>query len=247
MDIVKVLRERKTKASNDCKVENDGIVSDDVSRNTPDTSECPKFHKPLNDLHLYLLDGAPDIYYIPDVISLPDEALLLRCIESSSSWVQLKTRRLQCWGGLPPAPSAAVSAPTVPVHESIPPWLSAIVSSLHFLFPPMFPPNHVLINDYAADQGILHHTDGPAYYPCAVILSLLSPAVMTFRLRSNDSAGGELSVLLAPRSLLVFTKELYEQYMHGISASDTEDLTQHNLLNEHFLSRSDLNGDQVIL
>jgi hypothetical protein len=41
------------------------------------------------------------------------------------------------------------------------------------IFPPHYPPNHILINEYSgAQDGILPHTDGPVYYHQTVTISL---------------------------------------------------------------------------
>lgn len=41
-------------------------------------------------------------------------------------------------------------------------------------------PNHVLINEYHPDQGIMPHCDGPLYDPLVAILSLGSSVVFDF-------------------------------------------------------------------
>ena len=70
----------------------------------------------------------------------------------------------------------------------------------------------------------MHHTDGPTYVDRVGIISLGTPAVLSFRpkLSAQDigiSAAGDVAeVLLQPRSLLVFGKDAYRDYMHGITA-----------------------------
>ncbi|KAL3719708.1 hypothetical protein ACJRO7_004654 [Eucalyptus globulus] len=147
-----------------------------------------------------------------------------------SKWKSLKNRRLQNWGGI--------------VHEKgllpqeLPPWLKKVtekVSEESGLFPSTI--NHVLINEYLTDQGIMPHQDGPAYYPVVAILSLGSAAVMDFvphpslRMSPDTSGGGcednelngasdsgsnkwlnnhrPFSVVLMPRSLLIFKDDAY--------------------------------------
>lgn len=83
-------------------------------------------------------------------------------------------------------------------------------------------PDHTLINFYDPGQGILHHTDGPKYLPRVAILSLSSSCIMTFKpyLKPHEVGikdGRDLfSVLLRPRSILIFEKEVYVDMMHGI-------------------------------
>ncbi|KAL7572575.1 hypothetical protein ACA910_000393 [Epithemia clementina (nom. ined.)] len=55
--------------------------------------------------------------------------------------------------------------------------------------------NHILINDYDTPEvGILPHTDGPAYEPCTITLSLASNAILKFTRRPyqhDDETVGE--------------------------------------------------------
>ncbi|KAF7119759.1 hypothetical protein RHSIM_Rhsim13G0235500 [Rhododendron simsii] len=98
------------------------------------------------------------------------------------------------------------------------------------------------------DIGAGPHQDGPAYLPVVAILSLGSPVVMDFTPHSSltlcintvikdiedkfpDGGAGDFetekrlsghhafSVLLMPRSLLIFKDEAYLDYLHGIKDS----------------------------
>ncbi|KAK9691826.1 hypothetical protein RND81_09G222500 [Saponaria officinalis] len=82
------------------------------------------------------------------------------------------------------------------------------------------------------------HQDGPAYFPAAAILSLGSPVVMNFTphvklceydgttktdfqsLGNGETAQADtpqnFSLLLMPRSLLIFKDLAYSDYLHGI-------------------------------
>ncbi|KAH0901720.1 hypothetical protein HID58_041223 [Brassica napus] len=180
----------------------------------------------------------PTVFYIPGFITDEEQTQLLNHIYggSGSKWKTLKNRRLQNWGGM--------------VHEKglvpqeLPSWLTKITEKIHEstgLFPSAI--NHVLINEYHPDQGIMPHQDGPAYFPVVAILSLGSPVVMDFsphlRLRSSDDddisrdQSGKsgvperddkhsFSVLMMPRSLLIFKDDAYSDYLHGISDSPTQ-------------------------
>ncbi|GAA5863352.1 hypothetical protein JCM8547_006956 [Rhodosporidiobolus lusitaniae] len=108
-------------------------------------------------------------------------------------------------------------------------------------------PNHVLVNEYLPGQGILPHTDGPAYLPCTTTLSLGShtvlclrskPAHLTSSYASSDSSAApptendpsaastaeveKIDLFLPPRSLLVLTGELYSSWLHGIQPLKTD-------------------------
>ncbi|XP_020204870.1 alpha-ketoglutarate-dependent dioxygenase alkB homolog 6 isoform X2 [Cajanus cajan] len=184
----------------------------------------------------YKVGSLPTLFYVPDFITESDQSLLLNNIYGApaSKWKSLKNRRLQNWGGV--------------VHEKgllpqvLPPWLTNLTQKIYEesgLFPSAM--NHVLINEYLPNQGIMPHQDGPAYFPVVAILSLGSPVVMDFtpharfKLDSQDdidknSDGGTFeiekdkwlddhhpfSVLLMPRSLLIFKDKAYSDYLHGI-------------------------------
>nr|ACL54471.1 unknown [Zea mays] len=64
---------------------------------------------------------------------------------------------------------------------AVPSWLTRITDRIcqwTGLFPSAI--NHVLINEYHPNQGIMPHQDGPAYYPVVAIISLASPVVINF-------------------------------------------------------------------
>lgn len=92
----------------------------------------------------------------------------------------------------------------------------------------------------------MHHTDGPLYHDCVVILSLDFPAVMSFQPRltaeqigaslhkttytntnmlNNDEdesppTAAACNILLQPNSLLCFSNDAYSEYLHGIDTWD---------------------------
>ncbi|KAJ3684627.1 hypothetical protein LUZ61_013791 [Rhynchospora tenuis] len=129
--------------------------------------------------------------------------------------------------------------------QELPPWLKKITHKIcqqTGLFPSAI--NHVLINEYLPDQGIMPHQDGPAYFPVVAIISLMSPLVIDFtphqRLRklnpdevtteesevicekSDDPK--DCSLLLMPCSLIIFKDEAYSDYLHGIQDSQLHSL-----------------------
>ncbi|XP_062016409.1 alkylated DNA repair protein ALKBH6 homolog isoform X4 [Rosa rugosa] len=192
-------------------------------------------------LNNFKVGSLPTLIYIPDFITENEETILLKNIYDApvSKWKSLKNRRLQNWGGV--------------VHEKglisqdLPSWLTKITCRIYEesgLFPS--PINHVLINEYLPNQGIM---DGPAYYPVVAILSLGSPVVMNFTphsrltlgagtcthnaLYSNSDVGlfksdtdksldehHPFPVLLMPRSLLIFKDKAYSDYLHAINDSE---------------------------
>ncbi|KAJ0979124.1 hypothetical protein J5N97_014598 [Dioscorea zingiberensis] len=145
----------------------------------------------------YVVGDLPTLIYIPNFITDSEQAQLLHHIYEvpASKWKNLKNRRLQNWGGV--------------VHEKgllpqdLPSWLKKVTGRIcqHTrLFPSEL--NHVLINEYLPDQGIMPHQDGPAYFPVVAILSLKSPVVINFtphpKLREcaniEESLGEDLTI-----------------------------------------------------
>jgi hypothetical protein len=99
--------------------------------------------------------------------------------------------------------------------------LSQLLVRLH-IFPSSHPPNHVLVNEYTGNQGIMPHTDGPLYYPKTATLSIGNSVLLYFQKRLTTHEIGQVEnpverqVLLENKSLVVFEKEAYTNYCHGI-------------------------------
>ena len=172
----------------------------------------------------YRVGAVESVFYIPNAISPVQELQLMESISCSAPhgsnvWKYLKNRRLQSWGG------------NEENMEGLPAWLSDISVSLVKCgtFSASDKPNHVLINEYEAGSGIIHHTDGPVYRDTVAILSLESPCLMTFKHKLESHEIGHhgsddvFSVLLQPRSILIFKEAVYTHFMHGIEnvRSDT--------------------------
>ncbi|KAL2905628.1 Alpha-ketoglutarate-dependent dioxygenase alkB-like protein 6 [Bienertia sinuspersici] len=148
----------------------------------------------------FVVGSVPTVIYIPEFIDEAEETQIFNNIYQApiSKWKSLKNRRLQNWGS-----------------ER---W-------------------HIALMTYTC---ALPHQDGPAYFPAAAILSLGSPVVMNFtpHLKLSESNGttetgavsqtsenaavvsldnpSSFSLLLMPRSLLVFKDLAYSDYLHGI-------------------------------
>ncbi|KAJ1295517.1 hypothetical protein BS78_01G230300 [Paspalum vaginatum] len=149
-------------------------------RTTQDEAAAAEQERPSSSLALrsladYTVGDIPTLFYVPGFISHSEQSELLHNIYQAPApkWKTLKNRRLQNWGGV--------------VHEKgllpqpLPSWLTKItdrVCQWSSLFPSSI--NHVLINEYHPNQGIMPHQDGPAYYPVVAIISLASPVVIDF-------------------------------------------------------------------
>uniref|UniRef100_A0A2N9EH88 Alpha-ketoglutarate-dependent dioxygenase AlkB-like domain-containing protein n=1 Tax=Fagus sylvatica TaxID=28930 RepID=A0A2N9EH88_FAGSY len=197
----------------------------------------------LND---FKLASPPTLIYIPNFITDAQQTMLLNNIYGApiSKWKSLKNRRLQNWGS-----TGGVVHEKGLLPQQLPPWLTNIterISEVSGLFPSAI--NHVLINEYLPNQGIMPHQDGPAYFPVVAILSLGSPVVMDFTphsrltfctndVKDTNSDGGTsdiekekwlgdhhpFSVALMPCSLLIFKEKAYSDYLHGIKDSEVQE------------------------
>jgi len=96
------------------------------------------------------------------------------------------------------------------------------------IFPPSFPPNHILMNEYQSHEGIMPHTDGPSYYSKTATISIGGGDVLLkFTSRHPLSAENEeiqvshtepvMEIKLSGKgSLIVFQNEAYMDYCHSI-------------------------------
>ncbi|KIK98461.1 hypothetical protein PAXRUDRAFT_134204 [Paxillus rubicundulus Ve08.2h10] len=189
-----------------------------------------------NDL---LISGAlTAAYYIPDFITADEESYLLRKASIHESpkqkWKTLANRRLQLWGG-------EILRKNILFREEMPRFLTPypdIVGRLKgtkaFESSPHGEPNHIILNEYLAGQGIMPHEDGPSYYPVVATLSLGSHAVFHYYSYSKSEDGSMqvgsprpssgrtinpapvLSVFLEPRSVIITTGDMYTSHLHGI-------------------------------
>lgn len=189
-----------------------------------------------------------------------------RKVAEPDLWLQVRNRQLQCWGKQVENETAGGAHE----GEELPSFLSdlgdrLVESILSKISPPVNENlrfDHVLINKYPPTGGILHHTDGPRYKPFVAILSLGGPTVMSFRAKlASDEIGVKsnedlFSVVLQPNSLLVFTKRMYENYLHGIVPGKNRDVvgSSGEFINLHLLDNEDfrigkeiLRGDRISL
>jgi alkylated DNA repair protein alkB homolog 6 len=116
--------------------------------------------------------------------------------------------------------------------NQLPPPLQQLANILveRGIFPQSESPNHILVNEYQTGQGILPHTDGPAYVARTATLSLgHSDVLLKFvpRLRTEDIGRvcvdtAEEVQLEGDGSLVVFSHDAYSNYTHGIEDCTTE-------------------------
>ena len=159
-------------------------------------------------------------------------------------WKQLSHRRLQTW------PSDLTK--NTLLESPLPTWLTEPVITRLLSYPvsnaneqddifkksPHGAPNHVLINEYQAGQGIMPHKDGAAYYPVVCTVSLGASLCLDIYATNEDAtreSEPRWKIFQEPRSLLITTGDLYTEYLHGI-AETTEDVN----LNSSTVSNWDL-------
>lgn len=176
----------------------------------------------------------PNFYYLPDFLTPSEETSILQKIPSQR-WTHLTHRRLQAY------PSTLTKSNTL-LAAPLPVWLTnPIINRLkeYGIFTETLhgEPNHVLINEYQAGEGIMPHEDGGAYAPVVATVSLgasicldimhkpLSLATPREQDAASPCAGYALPtrIVQEPRSLLVTTGGAYREYMHGIQAREVDE------------------------
>ena len=150
-----------------------------------------------------------------------EEAALLSSVHSPAArWTHLHGRRVQALGGIVHERAGLLPAP-------LPKWLAPLLARLATCSGSLFEGlsvNHVLVNEYAPGDGILHHQDGPAYHPAVAIVSLGSSAVLSFLPHASNLHSAGAAVFLPRRSLLLFAGDAYATHLHGIEGTRTDSM-----------------------
>lgn len=144
------------------------------------------------------------------------------------------------WQWLEKLPSAATAKAQQPGHwhnlphakrkvtvfdGSFPQPIELLVQALMEaeIFDETAPPNHILINHYSPCQGIMPHTDGPAYFSRTATLSLGDGQVLLHFEPRQKGAFAERQLLLhGGGSLVVFEDDAYSHCMHSILETNEE-------------------------
>lgn len=152
----------------------------------------------------------PGLRYIPDYITVAEEAMLVAEIEQAG-WCQVGMQRLVRQFGIPYSFSRR-SVLLEAVQEPLPELAQAIALRLYQEKLLRGVPVQVLANRYLPGEGISFHVDAPEFAEIAD-LSLLSACVMEFR---HLKSGEKQKLWLDPRSLLILTGEARWDWAHGI-------------------------------
>lgn len=216
------------------------------------------------DLAKYAVGSIPGIYYVPDYISEAEEREILERIKATPAELKskIKKRTVQEWG----CSMCEECKQSFVSDFNMPPWVQQCTDMLVYdgLFTPSTFPNSVRVHEYEKGEGIGPHCDGPIYVPQVTVLSLAATSVMSFYPRQdpyydhpmdhyNDTFkfdDGEIgrkkplqTVVLEPRSLLVFSGDAYHYYPHGVSDHAVDDLSPEvagEVVNRAFLRDKDI-------
>ncbi|KAK9799727.1 hypothetical protein WJX73_005012 [Symbiochloris irregularis] len=174
------------------------------------------------DLATYRVGCLSSLHCLPDYVSVSEEdACIANIAATKAGWKQVSGRKLLNYGGQISEKTGAL------LQVPLPGWLQqlAVQLSKDVENSGIGRINHVLVNSYEQEEGIFAHEDGPVYFPVACIISLGGPAIMRF-FRKLPAGGhdphSEASVILMPRSLLVFADDAYRHYLHGINQGRSE-------------------------
>ncbi|KAF8841874.1 hypothetical protein BDN67DRAFT_989507 [Paxillus ammoniavirescens] len=191
-----------------------------------------------NDL---LISGAlTAAYYIPNFITADEESYLLRKLIHFRLGGEILRKNILFREEMP---RFLTSYPDIIGRLK---GTKAFESSLHG------EPNHVILNEYLAGQGIMPHEDGPSYYPVVATLSLGSHAIFHYYAYSSgdgpmQASSGRtinpapvLSVFLEPRSVIITTGDLYTSHLHGI-----DEVTHDNFIGDGRLRCQ--TGEEVVV
>ncbi|EON69342.1 hypothetical protein W97_08602 [Coniosporium apollinis CBS 100218] len=183
----------------------------------------------------------PSFYYIPNFITAEEETAILEKIPPSR-WHTLHHRRLQAHPSTLSATSTLLAAP-------LPPWLlNPVVKRLEeygvFSETPHQAPNHVLVNEYRAGEGIMPHEDGGAYAEVVATVSLGAATVLDFDQDRDNISAPFSRILQEPRSLLITIGSAYTELLHGIASVETDtDLNEETVANWTLLGEPDRFAD----
>ncbi|CAD8143818.1 unnamed protein product [Paramecium octaurelia] len=147
------------------------------------------------------------IFYFKEILTQQQQEYLMNEIYNQPKrWVDLphSNRRVQKYGG-------DVKEEGLINVEPLPDFLSQL-SNLCFLDDNTLKINHALINEYAPGIGIHPHFDGPLYHNFVNIFSINSTCI--FKFKKEDQS---LKLFVEPGSLLIFTKQAYTEWLHGIN------------------------------
>jgi alkylated DNA repair dioxygenase AlkB len=154
----------------------------------------------------------PGSRYVPEIVSLEEEASLLANIDASP-WLSDLKRRVQHYGYRYDYRSKGVDASNR--LGDLPEWVSFLAERCCKAGLIETVPDQLIINEYLPGQGILHHVDSVRNFgPTVISVSLGSGCMMDFTQPGSEEM---LSVYLEQRSAVVLQGESRYDWMHAIA------------------------------
>ncbi|CAE7320961.1 Alkbh6, partial [Symbiodinium necroappetens] len=213
-------------------------------------SKLEKLTEPFPMLHPswvphHLAGKIEDVHYVRNFLEPKQVEEFVRIIDKTCDWERMRTRDTQEFGSSGQCPCGRSL-----MRAALPAWQSTLVDALGTLgvfHPVLFPANSVP-GQGPELSGILPHLDGPVYFPRAAIISLGSHCIFDFYPRFEEEhprgftwdrdkevpsspelpAGTrpQLSLLLEPGSLLVFSGDAFVRHRHGIKAVEEDEISK---------------------
>ncbi|CAG5090694.1 Oidioi.mRNA.OKI2018_I69.PAR.g12688.t1.cds [Oikopleura dioica] len=170
--------------------------------------------------------SVPGFSYIPNFLPSEEEKDLFQKA-SKGRWTKLANRRLQKIGGTVPDDGRPMIRTPFPeylqkVKSKIEDFLQLEGQRKKFQIEIVEEMNHVLINEYLPGQGIMAHTDGPAYSSVVATISTGSGQILNIRKKQNKEL--LYSVYLEPGALSILHGRLYNE-LHEIEENLSDDIS----------------------
>jgi alkylated DNA repair protein alkB family protein 6 len=228
----------------------------------------PEMAAKMRDLSPYRVGSAPNVFYVPEYVTAAEEQALLSQLADTPKELknELDRRVVQEYG----CSMCETCNMSFVADVNMPPWSEAVCDQLlrDGIFTPATFPNNVRVHDYHVGHGIAPHCDGPIYIPKVAIVSLKTPVVMsfyekrapyedamehyndTFKFDGKIAAEKPLfSLVLEPRSCIIFQEDVYNFHPHGISDKVVVSLKEEDigpLVNRHLLTQTDPNAVELV-
>jgi alkylated DNA repair dioxygenase AlkB len=150
----------------------------------------------------------PGLRYIPGYLDAPAHDALLAAADAGP-WRPLGHRRTQLYGY-----SYDLRKGGAYRVEDLPAWAQALAGRLQRDGLMTDVADQLIVNEYAASQGIRPHVDAPLFADAIVSISLGSSCIMEF----TTESGAREEHFLEPMSALVIAGEARSNWKHAIPA-----------------------------
>lgn len=106
-------------------------------------------------------------------------------------WAAPRHNRLQYWGGQVSSKNTLIPQAQPDFFVKFPPLITRLRQTGAFTGSAHGEPNHCLVNEYLAGQGIMPHEDGDAYFPAVATISLASHTMLDIYRWAGEADGGD--------------------------------------------------------